>query len=277
MNTDALIVGYDGTPDSDLALTWAATTASQTGGSVVVTIARDPLDNPKGVPWPESYWADVEDRARGLLTEGPDIEWKVEHHVGLPVGVLIDRAGDSSAIVVGSRGHGAIGEIFLGSVSQGVAGRAHTPVIVVRPQQNPESHRIVVGVDGSEADARALDFACARAARTGEKVLALNAWFPTRVAYDRYGYVPPLTGETAVEAQAALDEIIGKARAGHPDVKIEGVIQGTAASRALVGASADASMLVVGSHGHGGVARVLLGSTCHDVLHHAHCPVAVVR
>jgi hypothetical protein len=58
MNSDAWIVGYDGTADSDLALTWAATTASQTGGSVVVTIAKDPLDNSRGIGWPESYGAE---------------------------------------------------------------------------------------------------------------------------------------------------------------------------------------------------------------------------
>jgi len=54
MDSEAWIVGYDGTPDSDLALTWAAMTASQPGGSVVVTIAKDPLDNPRGIGRPES-------------------------------------------------------------------------------------------------------------------------------------------------------------------------------------------------------------------------------
>ena len=107
--------------------------------------------------------------------------------------------------------------------------------------------------------------------------MAVHAWFPTRVAHDRFGYVPPLTGETAAQAQAALDEIIGKARAEHPDVEIESVLQADGASRALVDASLDASMLVVGSRGRGAVAQLLLGSTSHDVLHHAHCPVAVVR
>jgi nucleotide-binding universal stress UspA family protein len=277
MNTDAWIVGYDGTPDSDAALTWAATTASQTGGAVTVIIAKDPLDNPRAIGWPESWWLEIEDRARGVLADGPDIEWNVERHVGLPVSVLVNRAEDSSAIVVGSRGHGAMGEIFLGSVSQGVARRAHAPVIVVREPANPDARRIVVGVDGSEASGRALEYACARATRTGEKVVAVHAWFPTQIALDRFGYIPPLTGETEEEARAALDEVVGKARAEHPEVTLESALHRGAAPRALLEASSNASLVVVGSRGLGAVAQLVMGSTSHDVLHHAHCPVAVIR
>jgi nucleotide-binding universal stress UspA family protein len=272
-----IVVGYDGSPDSDAALAWAAATASLTGDEVVASIVVDPMENPRGVAWPESWWVEIEERARGVLSDCPAVESRVERHVGQPVSLLVEQSGDASALVVGSRGHGAAGELFLGSVSQAVARRAHTPVIIVRKPANPTAKRVVVGVDGTEASTRALEFACARAARTGERVMAAHAWFPTRVALDRYGYVPPLTGETAAEAEAALEEIVGKALAEHPDVEIEGALYADAASRALVDASSDASLVVVGSRGGGAVAQVLLGSTSHDVVHHAHCPVAVVR
>lgn len=278
MNTSTyIVVGYDGSPDADAALAWAARTASITGDEVVALIVVDPMDNPRGVAWPESWWLEIEDRARRVLSDGPAVESRIERHVGGPVALLVERSVDASAVVLGSQGHSAVGEIFLGSVSQGVARRAHIPVIVVRQPANPDSRRIVVGVDGSEASTRALEYACARAARTGEKVVAMHAWFPTRVAYDRFGYVPPLTGETAAEAEAALDEIVGKARAEHPEVEIAGALQAAAASGALVDASSDASLIVVGSRGRGTVAQILLGSTSHDVVHHAHCPAAVVR
>jgi nucleotide-binding universal stress UspA family protein len=278
MSTDAWIVGYDGTPDSDAALMWAATTASQTGGAVIATIAKDPMDNPRGIGWPESWWVDIEERARDLLADGPDVEWHVERRVGHAVSVLVDRAADSAAaLVVGSRGHGALGDIFLGSVSQGVARRAQAPVVVVREPANPKARRVVVGVDGSEASGRALEYACARAARTGEKVMAVHAWFPSQITLDRYGCLPILNGETEEGAQAALDEIVDKARAEHPEVTLETALYRDGAPRALVDASWNASLIVVGSRGRGAVAQVLLGSTSHDVLHHAHCPVAVVR
>lgn len=278
MNTSTrIVVGYDGSTDSDKALAWAARTASLTGDEVVATIVVDPMETPRGTAWPESWWKDIENRARGVLAAGPAVTWRVERHVAQPVALLAEHADDVSAVVLGSRGHGVAGEIFLGSVSQGVARRARVPVVVVREAQNPASDRIVVGVDGSEASNRALELACARAALTSEKVLALHAWFPTRVALDRYGYVPPVSGETVEEARASLDEIVGKARADHPEVEIEAVVRGDAASRALVEASRDASLVVVGSRGRGAVAQVILGSTSHDVIHHSHCPVAVVR
>jgi nucleotide-binding universal stress UspA family protein len=277
MNTDAWIVGYDGSTDADAALMWAATTASLTSGAVIAIIAEEPVNNPRNIGWPESWWAEIEDSARGLLTDGPDVEWHVERRLGQPVSVLVERAKDSSPIVVGSRGHGAAGEIFLGSVSQGVARRAHSPVIVVRQPANADARRIVVGVDGSDASTRALKYACAHAARTGERVTALHAWSRTSVALDRYGYIPPLAGETQEEAQAHLEEIVGKARADHPDVMMSGQLHAATASRALVEESFDASLVVVGSRGLGPVAQVLMGSTSHDVVHHAHCPVAVVR
>jgi nucleotide-binding universal stress UspA family protein len=278
MNADtSIIVGYDGSRESDAALVWAAHTAGLSGDSVVATIVVDPMENPGGPSWPESWWAEIEDRARAVLAEGPPVEHVVERYVGHVVSVLVHRAADASALVVGSRGHGAAGEMFLGSVSQGVARRANVPVVVVRPQQNPESGRIVVGVDGSDVAARALEYACGRAARTGERIGAVHAWGPTQVAVDHYGFAPPLTGHARAESASFLDDVVAKARTNHPEVEIEGSLYADSASRALVSASADASLVVVGSRGRGPLAQVLLGSTSHDVVSHAHCPMAVVR
>jgi nucleotide-binding universal stress UspA family protein len=278
MNTNTrIVVGYDGSSDADEALAWAARTASLSGDEVVAVIAVDPRETPRGTAWPDSWWQDIEDQARAVLADVPTIRFRIERHVAPPVALLAERADDASAVVLGSRGHGAAGEIFLGSVSQGVARRARVPVVVVRVPQNLASNRIVVGVDGSEASIRALELACTRAALTSEKVLAMHAWFPTGVALDRYGYVPPVGGETVEQARASLDEIVAKAHADHPEVEIESVVRGDAPSRALVEASRDASLVVVGSRGLGAVAQVILGSTSHDVIHHAHCPVAVVR
>jgi len=278
MNTNTrIVVGYDGSSDSDAALAWAARTASLTGDEVVAVIAVDPRETPRGTAWPDSWWQDIEDQARTVLADVPTVRSRIERHVAQPVALLAEAADDASAVVLGSRGHGAAGEIFLGSVSQGVARRARVPAVVVRVPQNLASNRIVVGVDGSEASNRALEFACARAALTSEKVLAMHAWFPTGVALDRYGYVPPVSGETVEQARSSLDEVVAKAHADHPEVEIESVVRRDAPSRALVEASRDASLVVVGSRGLGAVAQVILGSTSHDVIHHAHCPVAVVR
>ena len=143
-----------------------------------------------------------------------------------------------------------------------------------------EQRAIVVGIDGSAASKAALSWAVEEARLRGSTVIALHAWqFPV-VAFEGYGSaaVPMLTPEdlekTAEEtARNILSEVVGddvsvpvvaRVRRGHP-------------AHQLVQASEEADLLVVGSEGHGAFAGMLLGSVSNHVVHHAKCPVAVVR
>ncbi|HET7066985.1 MAG TPA: universal stress protein [Nocardioides sp.] len=278
MNTDAqVVVGYDGTPDSLAALAWAARMASLRGATVVATTIIDPRETPRGVAWPESWWEETEDKARKEVAPWPGLDARFERHVGHLVPALVEAAQGGSMLVVGSKGHGLVGEILLGSVSQSTARHAALPVVVVRPAHNPEADRIVVGADGSESSARAIEFACETARLTGQKVVALRAWYPATVVTDRYGYLPMSTGNSAEEVEAALRQKVEEVRTAHPDVTVEGEVYSGAAERALVEASSNASLVVVGSRGRSAVAGALMGSVSRDVLHQAHCPVAVVH
>jgi nucleotide-binding universal stress UspA family protein len=278
MNTAAqVVVGYDGTPDSLTALGWAAKMAFLRGEGIVVTTIVDPRQTPRGVAWPESWWEDIEDGANEELARWPDVPATIERHVGHLVPRLVEAGEGSSMLVLGSRGHGLVGEILLGSVSQSTARHASGPVVVVRPAQTPGANQIVVGVDGSESSRRALQFACGTARLTGDKVVVLRSWHPVTPAVDRYGYVPPLHDETMVHAEAALGQIVDRVRLEHPDPAVEGELTSGAAERELVEASANASLVVVGSRGLGAVAETLVGSVSKHVLHRAHCPVAVVH
>lgn len=278
MNTEAqVVVGYDGTPDSLEALAWAARMASLRGESLVATTISDPRETPRGVAWPESWWEETEDRARKEVAPWPGLDTRFERHVGHLAPALVEAAQGGSMLVVGSHGHGLVAEILLGSVSQSSARHAAVPVVVVRPSHNPEADRIVVGADGSESSARAIEFACEMARLTAKKVVALMAWHPVTVVTDRYGYLPPATGETLAEAESALDRTVDVARTTHPDVVIEREIYSGAAERALIEASSNASMVVVGTRGRTAVAGALMGSVSRDVLHKAQCPVAVVH
>jgi nucleotide-binding universal stress UspA family protein len=278
MNTNArIVVGYDGKPDSLAALSWAVKTGSLLGEAVVATIIVDPRETPRGVAWPESYWEDIEDKAREVFAQWPAVSATVERHVGHMVPRLLESAGDGSMLVVGSKGHSIVSEMVLGSVSQSTARHATVPVVVVRSPQNPESGRIVVGADGSEPSTRALKFACQLAERTGDKVILMRAWSPSTVVMDRYGHLPLASDDTIAEAESALGWIVDSSRAAHPDVPIEGEIYAGAAERGLIDASSNASMVVLGSRGHTAVGAVLLGSVSKAVIQKAHCPVAVVH
>jgi nucleotide-binding universal stress UspA family protein len=278
MNADArIVVGYDGKPDSLAALSWAAKVASLEGKAIVATTIVDPRETPRGVAWPESYWDEIEARAREVFAQFPDVPASIERHVGHLVPRLLESAEGSSMIVVGSRGHDLVAELLLGSVSQSTARHAAIPVVVVRPPVNADSGRIVVGADGSEAGARAIEFACAVAVLTGEKVVALRAWHPSTVVADRYGYLPPVSDDSLDAAEAALGRIVDDVRTAHPDIPVEGELFFGAAERGLIDAASSASLVVVGSRGHTALGEVLMGSVSKAVLQKAHCPVAVVH
>jgi nucleotide-binding universal stress UspA family protein len=278
MNTDArIVVGYDGTPDSLAALAWAAKTASLRDEAVVATTIVDPRVTPRGVAWPDSYWDDIEAAAREVFAQWPNVPSSVERHVGHLVPRLLESAEGASMLVLGSHGHTVVSEMLLGSASQSAARHARLPVVVIRPSVEPESGRIVVGTDGSEASAHALELACELAERTGDKVVALRAWQPLTVLADRYGYLPSPSADSAEVAEKDLARTVEELRDAHPEVAIEGELFSGAAERGLIDAASSASLVVVGSHGHHAFAEVLLGSVSRAVLANAHCPVAVVH
>src|SRR5665811_896424 len=137
---------------------------------------------------------------------------------------------------------------------------------------------IVVGVDGSAHGEAALGFAAQEAALRGARLLIVCAWEipmmiePVGVVYaaDSFEGLPDAAESTVQAALARVAEL-------QPLVACEGkAIQGQPAAILLKEAQ-DAEMIVVGSRGHGGVASLLLGSVSQQVVHHAPCPVVVVR
>lgn len=141
------------------------------------------------------------------------------------------------------------------------------------PSAVPE-HRIVVGVDGSAPSNAALRWALRQAHLTGAVVEAVTAWeFPAI-----YGYPAPMIDVNFEElaTQVAKDAIAEATSDAEADPIYCKVIEGNAAA-ALLRESAGADLLVVGSHGHGGFVAALLGSTGQHCVHHATCPVVVIR
>jgi nucleotide-binding universal stress UspA family protein len=143
-------------------------------------------------------------------------------------------------------------------------------------QQGREGARIVVGVDGSDSSKQALAWAVEQAALTGAEVDAVAAW-QIPVSYG-YNYATVLSVQDLEQAAAkVLDESVAEAAGDRPDVKIRPVLVRESAARALLDAAKGADLLVVGSRGHAGFTEALLGSVGQHCVHHAQCPVVVVR
>jgi nucleotide-binding universal stress UspA family protein len=137
---------------------------------------------------------------------------------------------------------------------------------------------ILVGVDGSEAARTALEYATQIAPKLGLPLHVLVVWdYPVLIWGDPYSYSQETYESIKADAeQMAADEVARIFPGEAPQWITAAATQGNAA-RTLVDASRNASMLVVGSRGHGGFAGLLLGSVSSACTAHAHCPVLVVR
>jgi nucleotide-binding universal stress UspA family protein len=134
--------------------------------------------------------------------------------------------------------------------------------------------RIVVGVDGSDGGKAALQWAVAEAKLRGCELELVHGWLMPSLGMDVTGMAMEsgaYAGESVVnDAAQAVRELA-------PDVKVLTTVVAAPPAAALVEASSEADLMVVGSRGHGAVVGALLGSVSTQVVHHSHCPVVVVR
>jgi nucleotide-binding universal stress UspA family protein len=136
-----------------------------------------------------------------------------------------------------------------------------------------EMRTIVVGVDGSPDAERALKWAIEEANRHSMQLLLVHGVEIGAAAASPYG-----SGLVLEQLEEVGREVLEKTleTVRHQGVKAEGRMEVGSSAHALIEASRDADLLVVGSRGHGGFAGLLLGSVSTACVHHAHCPVVVV-
>ena len=139
--------------------------------------------------------------------------------------------------------------------------------------------RIVAGVDGSPSSLSALRWAIRQAGLTGAAVDAVIAWhYPAGAG--GYGWAPTgLEGsfDFKENAEKVLADAISSVADPGSTVAVRALVIEGDPAQVLLDASDGADLLVVGSRGHGGFTEALLGSVSQHCVHHAHCPVVVIR
>jgi nucleotide-binding universal stress UspA family protein len=136
-------------------------------------------------------------------------------------------------------------------------------------QGKTPTHRVVVGIDGSEGSNRALEWAATEAVRRGAVLEAHTSYGP--------GYVFITPHEVHQAMQHLLDKAESHVVDLAPGLAFKGVIHEGSAAKFLIEASKGADLLVVGSRGLGGFSGLLLGSVSQQCSLHAHCPIVIVR
>jgi nucleotide-binding universal stress UspA family protein len=143
------------------------------------------------------------------------------------------------------------------------------------------NHRIVVGIDNSKSSAATLEWAATQAALSKATLEALTVWdWPASSDVFSIGVFAsaiPAGYDPDEELAAALREVLETAQRNHPELVLHSVIVQGNAGRLLVEASHRAELLVVGTHGSSELSGLLLGSVSEYCVHHAACPVVVVR
>jgi nucleotide-binding universal stress UspA family protein len=251
----SIVIGVDGSPESLEAARQAAALKDVDGELTVLSAWN--LAPPVVVPMGGSYPLD-EEVPRAHAAES--VRTAIEHIGGAGASsakimrgfawqALIDKADELQATLValGSHGAGRAFGILSGSTATEVVHKARCSVLVARPADERFPRRIVVGVDGSPESARAYAVARQLADRFGSELWPVVAH-----------------GGKAVD-KAEVATVVDYHHEDLPDEPV----------RALVAASADADLLIVGSRGlHGFKA---LGSVSERVAHQAHCSTLIVR
>ncbi|TYB43932.1 universal stress protein [Actinomadura chibensis] len=273
-----ILAGADGSASSDHAIGWAADEAAHTGTALRIlhVVETATLDRPghttDGISEAlvKSGNRILEDARALALRRRPAlrVETMLVHDRTVAAG-LRQYADEATAVVVGHRGRGGFTGLLLGSTSLRLAGHYPGPVIVVRDGGDTATDEVVVGLDLAEDPAPVLDHAFAAAAVRGGLLRVVHAWRP-----------PALAIEARVEWPILADSLRGRLatalapwRERYPQVKVVKDVVAGHPIEALATVSAGAALVVVGSRGR----SVPLGSVSHGVIHHAHCPVAVVR
>ena len=139
--------------------------------------------------------------------------------------------------------------------------------------------RIVVGVDGSPPSRAALRWAVREAESTGGTVDAILAW-QTPIEMQAYVWAPLYEqepGDFEEAARKTLEGVISNEVDPAESQRVTSRVVNGHPAQVLIDASVGADLLVVGSRGHSAFVEALLGSVGEHCVHHAHCPVLIIR
>lgn len=283
-----IVVGVDGSPASEHAVTWAADEARLQGRGVTLVSAQTRMTthelgmlasmgiSPRQIHDELRMIAERDlERARQLtrdrwseaaidtLTEPED-----------PRTLLLDLSKTASLTVVGTRGHGLVAGLLLGSVSAAVVRHAESPVAVIRPTP-PEAEGVLIAADGSEESLPLIESAFREASFHRYPVTIVHCLWDGIVSQARWADVSE-TDTQGAEARLRIAESVAGMSEKFPDVETQVKVTRGAFDACLVDLSARHQLLALGRPPRSLRVRLTLAGLTTSIAEHAHCPVLVV-
>ncbi|MCX2185743.1 universal stress protein [Streptomyces sp. SKN60] len=294
-----VVVAVDGSEHSLRALEWALQEARSLSAPLTVAHVRSEalqLGSARIAslgPSPElpdtvvdALAAEVGPRAEGLEVGYASLDGSV-------VDALVEAAERARLLVVGSRGRGGFKSLLLGSNSRSLAAAAPCPVVVVPHEARAASlesgtaaGRVLLGLETDETADEVVEFAFEAAERRGVPLEVVTAYpVPPSPALligapaPALQVPPPMPDETPELVESTTrrqEERLLPFTERRPEVEVIPTVTPADPAGRLVEDSLEAGLVVVGRHRRHRIETLLMGSVAHAVLHHAHCPVAVV-
>lgn len=281
-NLDKVVVGVDASDESSAALAWARAVTPPSAEIValhtwhfpvtssydaVLVTAPDDVERLAQAGLDERVADEGDERLVAVLRQG---------HAGR---AIVGEGEDADMIVVGHHGESRLA-MMLGSTANYVVHHTERPVVIVRAENEAPPKHVVVGVDDFDDP---IDSPSVRALQWAwhlpgvERVTAVHAWYLPPLAV---GVFPAAVDEMAAmddAAQAVADRVVAAAGPPPDGVEVVGKLARGTPGFALIEASKEADLVVVGRRGRGGFSELLLGSTSAETAAHAHAAVAIIR
>jgi nucleotide-binding universal stress UspA family protein len=281
-----VVVGYNGSESSGEAVMWAA---SQALARHVPLRIVSCFELPVGVAEASLGWGvrsaydairdaateSLETLAADLRREFPDLVFTSDVPPGPAATALLAGVSEGDLVVVGSSSHQGAAAFWLGTTPRSLVHHSPAPVAVVRgAASRGKPDRVVVGIDGSGAADRAVEWAADEADRHGVELVLVHGWtYPYSLASSDSTRAREIT---QIDADTTLVRAVNAARERCGST-VTGVLVESTAVSALLDTVRDGDLLVVGSRGRGPLTARLFGSTVNSVLESCAIPVVVVR
>ncbi|CAM3698971.1 universal stress protein [Smaragdicoccus niigatensis] len=274
VDSTSIVVGIDGSITSTRAALWAAETAS---------LMKAPLVLATAAPVPGAYLSDaavlayaitpdesslaaqrLDEATARVLEKFPDLVVHTVSKQGPADLMLVSLSQRARLVVVGAHRTASLESLMIGSTATLVANHAACPVVVWRGAHG--FGRVVVGVDGSPLSTSAIAHAFEFASWYQASLEAVHVW-------------DVQAGHNADRGnhEALLSENLAGWSEKYPDVQVHTTAMAGDARDVLSGSAKQARLVVVGSHGRGRAAALILGSTSQHLLRHSPCPVMICR
>lgn len=284
-----IVAGIDGSDSAVDAARWAISAAARFGEPLYLTHIVRGRSDLASLGDDEVVTRDSDPESHALLDAAEHAirdgraDFTIERRIrpGPPAKALVDMSRTARMVVLGPAETTEMQSVFVGSNVVRVANHAKCPVVVWRGpvvSEASDERPIVVGVDGSDLSNMAVAHAFEFASFFGAPLVAVHTW-SEHSSLGGYSEARRFTDWAPTEDHEHV--VLGEALAGwsekYPDVEVTRSVQRGGPIKVLLEHSAEARMIVVGSHGRSPFMASVVGSTSQALIHRAWCPILICR